>query len=428
MAKKSNYKKYDLWVKSAISMTGSPDLFPELKIPRTTANYWIKQGNSSDDPIVESLTGAINDIWYELTACQGRLAEQEALVKLLKTTVGATGFKLRWKHIDSNEVKFQILDHMAAALVHAPRKMCLELIGLSLSRYKRWRRERRGCAISEIRSCPKGNANQLTFAEIQKMKHLATSKDHSHFPIVSLHYFAKREKILFCSYSTWRKYIDLYKWKRPRKQKRKKERKIGIRAKKPNEIWHLDISYFIMPNKTKYYIQAIIDNYSRYVVAWQVLESYDGSKTGELLKKALRKTIAPKSKHLKLMVDGGGENRSKSVKDLEDEGMFEKIVARFEISFSNSIVETLFRSLKHNYLFHKEIVTMHSLRRHVDFWFTEHNERIPHSSFTGETPLERFKKSWNKKDAIRIFIGQKEAIKLRVKENQKVSCELCEIA
>ncbi len=63
-------------------MTGSPDLFPELKILRTTANYWIKQSYSSDDPIVESLTGAINDIRYELTACQARFAEQEALVKL----------------------------------------------------------------------------------------------------------------------------------------------------------------------------------------------------------------------------------------------------------------------------------------------------------------------------------------------------------
>jgi transposase InsO family protein len=105
-----------------------------------------------------------------------------------------------------------------------------------------------------------------------------------------------------------------------------------------------------MPNKTKYFIQAIIDNYSRYVVAWQVLESFDGSKTGDLIKKALERTVAPKSKHLKLMVDGGGENRSKSVNKLEDQGLFEKLVARFEISYSNSIVETLFRSLKHNYL------------------------------------------------------------------------------
>ncbi len=35
-------------------------------------------------------------------------------------------------------------------------------------------------------------------------------------------------------------------------------------------------------------------------------------------------------------------------------------------------------------------------------------------------------KSWNKKDTIRILVAQQNAIKLRIKENQKISCELCE--
>lgn len=50
-------------------------------------------------------------------------------------------------------------------------------------------------------------------------------------------------------------------------EKQHKKRKIGIRADHPNEIWHLDVSYFILPDKSKCFIQAIIDNYSRYVIA-----------------------------------------------------------------------------------------------------------------------------------------------------------------
>jgi transposase InsO family protein len=170
-------------------------------------------------------------------------------------------------------VKSKILAAIEGAMKTASREQCLEEIGLSLSRYKRWRRERRLCGFTGLKSCPRWIANQLTMNEVQVMRNLVTSKEFSHFPIRSLHYYAKREGILFCSYSTWQKYIHQFDWQRPRKVFPKNKRKVGIRAAHPNEIWHLDVSYFILSNKTKLFIQPIIDNYSRYVIAWQVLES-----------------------------------------------------------------------------------------------------------------------------------------------------------
>jgi hypothetical protein len=46
--------------------------------------------------------------------------------------------------------------------------------------------------VTGSKSCPRGNTNQLTFAEVQTMKGLVTSKDLAHFPIRSLHFHAKR--------------------------------------------------------------------------------------------------------------------------------------------------------------------------------------------------------------------------------------------
>ena len=43
MPKSPKYKKYDSVLKAAVSMAGIPDLFPDLKIPRMTAEYWIEQ-------------------------------------------------------------------------------------------------------------------------------------------------------------------------------------------------------------------------------------------------------------------------------------------------------------------------------------------------------------------------------------------------
>lgn len=37
-------RTYDHRVRSAIARTGNPSLFPELNIPRTTAQHWIREG------------------------------------------------------------------------------------------------------------------------------------------------------------------------------------------------------------------------------------------------------------------------------------------------------------------------------------------------------------------------------------------------
>lgn len=424
------YNSYDPRVKVAIAATGRIDLFPDLEVPRTTALEWIRQGYTIDDPILDSIVEAFNQAVSERDDLAKKLAEASAIIQLLKEVFGILGFRLRWKHVDSGKVKEKILAAITKAMGTARRDSCLNEIGLSLSRYKRWKREKRGCGLGEIKSCPRNSVNQLTFNEISKMRALVESKEFSHYPIRSLHYYAKRENLLFCSYSTWRKYIDQYGWKRPRKAMKPKKRLVGIRAEAPNEIWHLDVSHFILPDRSKVFIQAVVDNYSRYVLAWQVLASYDGSRTANLLKKALNKkySMNKRSPNLRLIVDGGSENKGKKIKNLEGKGKFKKQVARFEISFSNSIVETIFRSLKRNYLFHKKIKSFSSLKWHCRKWFVDHNEHIPHTSFSGETPLERMNNQWSDKDLTRILVNQQAAIQLRVGHNQKVFCEMCDVA
>jgi transposase InsO family protein len=307
----------------------------------------------------------------------------------------------------------------------ARRSICLATLDLSLSRFKRWKRERKGCAVSDLKNCPKYSPNQLTFQEIQLMGDFVTSEKYSHFPIRSLQLYTQRKGLLFCTYSSWTKYISLYGWLRPRKKKRKKCIRIGIRAKHPNEIWHIDVSHFIFPNGQKAFIQVVIDNFSRYVLAWQVLSSYDGAKTAALLEQALKRSTRQK---LRLVVDGGSENKGPGVEGLELDGAFTKQVARFEISYSNSMVEALFRQLKNNYLYSQKIDSVKSLTKHAKFWFREHNDVIPHTAFEGETPLERFKENWDKDEEVRILVRHEEAIKLRISHNQKVFCKLCEVA
>lgn len=429
MKRGKRYRKYDATVKAAISMTGRPNLFPEMKIPKMTALHWIRTEFETSDPVLSGLAIALNEARRESEELKNTLLELQAIVALLHYVHKVLEHKIQWKHISSPDVRGKILDAIQITIETVPRDRCLGEIGLSLSRYKRWRRERRICGYTKAVPCPKWIANQLTLNEIQTMKRLVTSREFAHFPIESLHYYAKREGLLFCAYSTWRKYIELYGWRRERLEYPKPKKKLGIRANAPNEIWHLDLSYWPIPGLRNLYIQVVVDNYSRYAIAWQVLDSYDGSKTATLIKKALLTVakIRKKKKMLDLLVDGGGENKSKKVTELQPLHQFRKRVARFEIEETNAVVESVFRSLKNNYLYHqKGVITVAALTRHVDFWFSEHNKKIPHTAFKGETPWERFNGTWSKKDEIRLLVNHESAVKLRIQENQKVFCEECD--
>lgn len=91
--------------------------------------------------------------------------------------------------------------------------------------------------------------------------------------------------------------------------------KIGIRASEPNQIWHVDVSVFRIVSGSKVYIQAIIDNASRYVLAWQVTQDYGGANTKTLIEKAFEvaNRLSANVGAPNLLADDGTENQNKDV-------------------------------------------------------------------------------------------------------------------
>lgn len=100
---------------------------------------------------------------------------------------------------------------------------------------------------------------------------------------------------------------------------------------------------------TKAYLQAIIDNFSRYVVDWRVNTTKVAQNTIELLKGAKNKI------QTQLYMDQGGENISNSVSQLLIGKQIQRILAKVDVKFSNSIIEAFFRSIKNNFLIVKAL-------------------------------------------------------------------------
>jgi transposase InsO family protein len=88
--------------------------------------------------------------------------------------------------------------------------------------------------------------------------------------------------------------VRIYKWRRPRGRIHPAKPKVGIRAACANEIWHVDITVIRLLNGSRVYLQAIIDNFSRRILAWKVSETFDPTATAGLLIEASKGRMVKK--------------------------------------------------------------------------------------------------------------------------------------
>jgi hypothetical protein len=91
-----------------------------------------------------------------------------------------------------------------------------------------------------------------------------------------------------------------------------------------------------------------------------------------------------------VLTDGGTENFNSAVDELERFGIIRRLLALTQIAFSNSLIESWWRSLKHQWLFLNRLDTLATVRRLVAFYVEEHNARLPHCAFGGQTPDEMY--------------------------------------
>ena len=126
-----------------------------------------------------------------------------------------------------------------------------------------------------------------------------------------------------------------------------------------------------------------------------------------------------------MLVDGGVENFNKAVDELVDAGLLKRVLARTEITFSNSLIESWWRVLKHQWLFLNTLDTVRAVERLVAFYVQEHNTRLPHSAFRGQTPDEMYFGT-GKSVPKRLAAARQTAREARLEAHRKSSCQTCE--
>jgi putative transposase len=207
--------------------------------------------------------------------------------------------------------------------------------------------------------------------------------EYRHVSTSRLILLAARLRLVFASSSAWYRQIRLHNWRRPRTRLYPAKPKVGIRASKANEIWHVDTSIIKLLDGTKTYLCAVIDNYSRRILGWKLSKSFDATAPASLLEQAAKDLPEiPKA-----MVDSGIENLNQHVDALVERNLIHRVIAQIDIMFSNSMIEAFWKQLKHNWLYLNELANYELLEKHIHFYVEQHNS-LPHTALRGLTPNE----------------------------------------
>lgn len=123
-------------------------------------------------------------------------------------------------------------------------------------------------------SCPKLSPTKITHREESVIRNLLSASEYFHFGINSLAQFAKRNALVFASTTSWYRIMKQFNLRRSGVRLFPKRPRIGARAARPNQMWHIDQTVLRVADGSRVFIRAIIDNYSRYILSWQVSDNY----------------------------------------------------------------------------------------------------------------------------------------------------------
>ncbi|MCH7708798.1 MAG: DDE-type integrase/transposase/recombinase [Myxococcales bacterium] len=361
----------------------------------------------------------------EVLRLRQQVAKLRAIARILFACLRALDIDLSRRRVPDGPSKARLLRAVEAGRDVLPLRKALAMIGLSASRLHAWKRAERGCDLDDHSSCPNTSPHQVTSAEVDVIKEMVTSPDYRHVPTGTLAVLAQRIGRVFASATTWRRLVRERGSRRPRLRVHPAKPKIGIRAEKPNEIWHIDTTIIRLVDGSKAYLHAVIDNFSRRILSWRVAANFDTGNTVAVLLDASQTTRSSKGDPPMVLADGGVENVNRKIDELIESGLLHRVLAMTELRFSNSMIEAWWRVLKHQWLFLNTLDNVETVEKLVKFYVKEHNQRLPHSAFRGQTPDEMY---FGKGDGIPddLESARKAARTERLAVNRSLSCAVCE--
>ncbi|WP_370870577.1 IS3 family transposase [Pseudotabrizicola sp.] len=155
----------------------------------------------------------------------------------------------------------------------------------------------------------------------------------------------------------------------------------GLRIDRPNQVWCADITYLPM-RKGFLYLVAIMDWFTRKVLAWRISNTLEAEFCLEALNEAIHKFGAPDI----MNTDQGSQFTSFDWTDRLKRAKTKISMDGKARYLDNIFIERLWRSLKYECVYLHAWETGSQAKAGVGRWITFYNHQRPHAAHGGQPP------------------------------------------
>jgi putative transposase len=161
----------------------------------------------------------------------------------------------------------------------------------------------------------------------------------------------------------------------------------GVTIERADQVWSTDITHLPMTSGFMY-LAAVIDWFSRYVIAWRLSNTLDGAFCLEMLEEALRS-----GKPEVFNTDQGVQFTADAFTGcLESAGVAVSMDGRGR-ALDNVFVERLWRSVKYEDIYIRGYEAVPELRRGLGRYFGFYNDERLHQSLGYRTPATVYREA-----------------------------------
>ena len=166
-------------------------------------------------------------------------------------------------------------------------------------------------------------------------------------------------------------------------EKKKDSLKMNFSAKAPNQVWVSDTTYFKLNGKM-HYICAILDLYSRKVIAYKISQKH----STQLITSTFRLAYADRRKDFGLIFhsDRGKQYTSFSFQKLLKSCQIEQSFSPTGKPCHNAVMESFFASIKKEELYRRNYHSIDEFKECVEKYIHFYNTERPHATLDYKTP------------------------------------------
>jgi putative transposase len=156
-----------------------------------------------------------------------------------------------------------------------------------------------------------------------------------------------------------------------------------VKVERPDQVWCADITYIGLEDGWTYLV-AVMDWFSRYVLAWELSNTLESGFCVNALEQALAGGRKPEIHN----TDQGSQFTS-----ADWIGTLEKAGARISLdgrgrAFDNIFIERLWRTVKYEHVYLQEFWSVAQLRKSLEAYFEEYNFKRWHQGLDNRAPAE----------------------------------------